>query len=68
MVFEGTTGAYKRITRFNFKGVSKKEKCANWKWIIRNLFCCCSNLCNDDMISLGPGLKTGVKNDIFGLK
>ena len=31
-------------------------------------FCCCSNLCNDDMISLGPGLKTGVKNDIFGLK
>ena len=22
----------------------KKEKYVNWKWILRNLFCCCSNL------------------------
>ena len=26
----------------------KKEKYVNWKRILRNLFCCCSNLNNDD--------------------
>ena len=29
----------------------KKEKSENSKWILRNLFCCCSNLGNDDIIS-----------------
>ena len=33
MAFEGTTGAYERIYRFNFKWVRKKEKCANSKWV-----------------------------------
>ena len=44
MVFEGTTGVYERIYHFCFKCLRKKEKYANWKWILTNLFCCCSNL------------------------
>ena len=36
MVFEETTWVYERIYRFNSKWV--KEKCANSKWILRNLF------------------------------
>ena len=31
MVFEGTTGVFERIYRFNFKWVRKKEKYANSK-------------------------------------
>ena len=42
-----------------------KEQEINLKWILRNLFGWCSNLSNDDIISKRPGLKTGVKNDIF---
>ena len=42
MVFKGTTGVYDRIYCL--------EKYANSKWILRNLFCCCSNLSNDDII------------------
>ena len=68
---------YEGIYRFNSKRVRKKEKYANSKWILGNLFCCCSNLSNDDIISERPGLiigmdfrgaprlKTGMKNDIF---
>ena len=41
-----------------FKWVRKKEKYANSKWILRNLFCCCSNLSNDDIIS-------NLSNDLF---
>ena len=52
IVFKGTTGGYERIY-------------SNSKWILRNLFCWCSNLSNDDIISKRPGLKTGVKNDII---
>ena len=71
---------YEGIYRFNSKRVRKKEKYANSKWILGNLFCCCSNLSNDDIISerpglrIGmdfrgaPGLKTGVKNDNFWSK
>ena len=33
MVFEGFTGVYERIYRFNSKRVRKKEKYANSKWI-----------------------------------
>ena len=43
MVFKGTTGVYERIYCL--------EKYGNSKWILRNLFCCCSNLSNDDIIS-----------------
>ena len=80
MVFKGTMEVYEGIYRFNSKRVRKKEKYANSKWILRNLFCCCSNLSNDDIISerpglrIGmdfrgaPGLKTGMKNDIFWSK
>ena len=61
MVFKGTTGLYECIYRFNSKWVTKKEKYANSKWILRNLFCCCSNLRNNDIISYWPGLNKGVK-------
>ena len=30
------------------------------KWILNNLFCCCSNLSNDDINSQRPGPKTGM--------
>ena len=33
IVFEGITGVYERIHRFNCKLVRKKEKYANSKWI-----------------------------------
>ena len=65
MVFEGTTGVYECIYRFNSKWVTKKEKYANSKWILRNRFCCCSNLSNNDIISQRPGLNKGVKSGIF---
>ena len=37
LVFEGTTGVYERIYRFNSKCVRKKEKYANSKWILKNI-------------------------------
>ena len=37
MVFEGTTGVYERNDRER-KRERKKEKYANLKWILRNLF------------------------------
>ena len=42
-----------------------KEKYANSKWILRNIFCRRSNLSNDGIISQRQGLKMDVKNDIF---
>ena len=48
MVFEETTGVYERIYQFNSKRKRKKEKYANFKWILRNLFCCRSNLLSND--------------------
>ena len=65
MVFKGTTGVYQRSYRFNSKWIRKKEKYANSKWILRNLFRRRSNLSNDGIISQRPGLKTEVKNNIF---
>ena len=47
MVFKGTTVGYERIYW-------------NSKWILRNLFCCCSYLRNDDIISKRPGLRMGM--------
>ena len=45
MIFEGTTGLYERIYRFNSKsGVRTKEKYANSN-------CLRSNLSNDDIFS-----------------
>ena len=51
MVYEETTGMYECICHFNFKWIRKKKKHRNSKWILRNLFCCHSNLSNDDIIS-----------------
>ena len=52
MVFEGATGVYERIYRFNSKclRVRKREKYANSKLIFRKFFCCCSYLSNDDVM------------------
>ena len=49
MVFKGTTGMCERFYCVNSKRVRKKEReiCE----FERNLFCCCSNLSNDDIIS-----------------
>ena len=47
MVFKGTTRVYEHIY-------------SNSKCILRNLFCCCSNLSNDDIISKRPGLRMGM--------
>ena len=52
MLFNRTTGMYERIYCFNSTWVRKKEKYADSEWILRNLFCWCSNLSvNDDIIS-----------------
>ena len=51
MVFEGTTGVYERIYRFNSKWVRKKEKYAIFKWTGRMFLCLRSNLSNDNIIS-----------------
>ena len=51
MVFEGTTVEYERIYYFSSKWLRKKDKYENLKWILTNLFCCCSNLSNDDIFS-----------------
>ena len=50
-VFEGTTGVYECSYRFNSKWIRQKEKYANSKWILRNLFPRRSNLSNDGIIS-----------------
>ena len=70
--FEGITGVYGGIYRFNSKWVRKKEKYADSKWNLRNLFCCCSDQGNflDARSENGYGfyrlgLKSGVKNDII---
>ena len=70
--FEGITGVYGGIYRFNSKRVRKKEKYADSKWNLRNTFCCCSNQGNfldarseNGYGFYGLGLKTGVKNDII---
>ena len=34
---------------FQFQMRRKKEKYANLKWILRNLFCACSNLSNEEI-------------------
>ena len=51
MVFERTTGVYKRIYHFNSKREKKKEKYANLKWILGNDFCWCFDLGKEDIIS-----------------
>ena len=43
--------------------MSKKERdIYEFEWNLRNLFCCCSNLSNDDGPNYNymPGLKTGM--------
>ena len=58
--------------------MSKKERdVCEFEWNLRKLFCCCSNLSNDDGPNYlharfengygfyRPGLKTGVENDII---
>ena len=65
IVFEGTREVYERIYHFSSKLLRKKEKYANSKWILTNLFCCSSNLSKDYVISYRAGLKKGVNNNFF---
>ena len=62
MIFKGigNYGSVWTYLSFHSKWVRKKEKYANSKRILRNLFCCCSNLSHNDPISLRPGLKTSM--------
>ena len=54
---------FERMYRFNSKRIRKKEKYANQKWILSNLFCWPSNLLsnddNDDVIYYRPGSEIG---------
>ena len=68
IVFEGTMEVYERIYHFNSKLLRKKEKYANSKWILTNLFCCSSNLSKDYFISYRAGLKRVWITIFFGLK
>ena len=49
---EGNVHMYERIYRFLSRWIRKKEKYANSKWVLRNLFCWRSNESNNDKISL----------------
>ena len=68
IVFEGTREVYERIYHFSSKLLRKKEKYANSKWILTNLFCCSSNLSKDYFISYRAGLKRVWITIFFGLK
>ena len=59
-VFKGTTGVYERIFLFQFQ-MSKKERGMR----IRNSFLLLFYSKQSDYLTARPGLKTGVKNDIF---
>ena len=52
MVFKETNEMYERIYRFLSRWIRTKEKYANSKWVLTNLFCWRSNVSNDDKISL----------------
>ena len=58
MAFKGAMGVYERICRFNSKLVRTKKKCVAVLMNVRT----------DVIISQKPGLKTAVRNDIFGVK
>ena len=49
---EGNVHMYERIYRFLSRWIRKKEKYANSKWVLRNLFCWRSNVSNNEKISL----------------
>ena len=64
--FRGNYGSVWTYLSFQFQiTIRKKEKYANSKWILANLFCCSSNLSKDYVISYRAGLKKGVNNHIF---
>ena len=47
---------------FQFQMSKKERLICKFEWKLRNLFCCCSNLSNDDghNYTYMPGLKTGM--------
>ena len=63
--FLGNYGIVWTYSSFQYQMWKKKEKYANSKRLLRKLFCSCSNLSNDEIISLRLGLKTGVKSNNF---
>ena len=45
---------------FQFQIVRKKDKCENWKWILRIIFVVCSsNINNDDLNFLAARSENG---------
>ena len=77
MAFKGTKGVYERIYCFNCNMNKKKREICEFEMDFKNLFCCCSNISNEDIICkrLSPRMgidirgqvcKTGVKNGIVG--
>ena len=67
MVFEGTTGVYERIYRFNSKLMSKKEgEICEFEIDLKNFFVCALiQVMMTCKTTLRPGLKTGM--DFRGL-
>ena len=67
--FRGNYGSVWTYLSFQFQiTIRKKEKYANSKWILTNLFCCSSNLSKDYFISYRAGLKRVWITIFFGLK
>ena len=62
MVFEGTTGAYKRIYRFSSNEYNNEVEICEFEMHQKNFFSLRTlNLSNDDVIfALRSGLKTGM--------
>ena len=65
MVFYGTMEVYECIYHFSSKWPRKKEKYANLKWILTNLFCCSSSLSKGDIIFLQGRSEKGCEQPYF---
>ena len=44
-------GSVRTYLLFQFHMSKKEKEICQFEWILRNLFCCCCNLSNDDVIS-----------------
>ena len=57
---QGNYGCVRTYLSFQFQMSKKEREIGNSNGILRYLFCCCSNLSIDDIISLRPGLRMGI--------
>ena len=58
--FQGNYGCVRTYLSFQFQMSKKEREIGNSNGILRYIFCCCSNLSIDDIISLRPGLRMGI--------